>query len=66
MNDNTSDTVDIQINKYLNENPRLKEALDVFSISNEEYKKAIESVTQKHTVTTFNTDNNYGNMARNS
>lgn len=54
------------MDKYLDENPRLKEALDVFSMSNEEYKKAIESVTQKHIITTVNTNNNHGDMARNN
>lgn len=59
-------TTDKQMDEFLKENPRLKEALDVFSMSNEEYKKAMESVSHKPAITTFNTTHNYGDMARNS
>lgn len=60
----SSKALDKQVGKYLDQNPRLKEALKVFNMSNTEYRKAMESVTQKPAITTSNTTDYHGNVAR--
>lgn len=67
MKKNISDKkINKKIDIFLKDNPQLKEALNVFNMSISDYRKAMESVTRKTTVTTFNTTNTYGNMAGNS
>ena len=52
-----------QILAFLEENPSLKNALNIFNVSNEDYIKAIELNTRKQILTTFNTTNSNGNLA---
>lgn len=54
-----------EIDKFLQKNPQLKEALKVFNMSNKEYKKAMEAVTLKPVNTTSSSTDYYGDLARN-
>lgn len=57
--------LDNEIDKYLKDNPEIQEALDIFSISTEQYRQAIESLSTQQTVTNFKDTNINGNLARN-
>lgn len=55
-----------RIDQYLKANPQIKEALNVFSISLEQYQKALESLSTQRTVTNFKDTNSNGDVAGNS
>jgi hypothetical protein len=62
----TQKNLNNKIDKFLKANPRIQEAMDVFSISSEQYRKALESLSTQRTITNFEDTNPNGNVARNS
>jgi hypothetical protein len=50
---------------YLDENPKIKEAMKVFNLSKKHYEASIHAKIPSQTITSSDTEIYYGNMARN-
>ena len=62
----TTKILDGKVDKFLKANPQIKEAMEVFSISSEQYRKALESLSAQRTINNFTDTNSNGDLAGNS